>query len=471
MHTPQNFTLNGIAYATISAYTVEVTSEGIYEGDIKIPHSIIYESETYTVTSIGEHAFKDCKGLNSISIPNCVCTIEEWAFSDCINLKDISIPNSVTNIGRYAFSSCENLSTITIPYSVISIGDGAFSGCNNLNNIDVSKLNPSYKNKDGVLFNKTMDTLVAFPNGKNADKYEIPISVKRIGESAFAGCVSLKTIIIPNSVKYIDDNAFSDCTDLKKIIIPDSLIRIGEMAFVNCINLSTFTIPKSVTSIGDSAFYGCKSLTTITIPELVTDLGYGVFNDCDNLTNLVVSDSNPIYTCKDGVLFDKTMGVLITFFTGKISSNYIIPDSVYKIDDSAFAYCKKLYSVTFSNSVTCIGESAFIGCLNLSNIIISNSIVRIGALAFGNCESLKTITIPKSVTSIGRLAFYYCYSLEELHCNSDKPIHLENISTLNDLFYNNNKTTCVLYVPKGSKEAYRSAKLWQEFENIVEEEI
>jgi hypothetical protein len=197
-----------------------------------------------------------------------------------------------------------------------------------------------------------------------------------------------------------------------------------------------------------------------------------VFYDCDNLTNLVVSESNPIYTCKDGVLFDKTMGVLITFLTGKISSNYIIPDSVHKIGDSAFAYCEKLYSVTFPDSVTCIGESAFIGCLNLSNIIISNSIVRIGALAFGNCESLKTITIPKSVTSIGRIAFYYCYSLEELHCNSDKPIHLENILTLNDLFFNNNnKTTCVLYVPKGSKEAYRSAKLWQEFENIVEEEI
>ncbi|MFZ4582256.1 MAG: hypothetical protein ACOYM7_06355, partial [Paludibacter sp.] len=60
---------------------------------------------------------------------------------------------------------------------------------------------------------------------------------------------------------------------------------------------------------------------------------------------------------------------------------------------------------------------------------------------------------------------------EELHCNSDIPINLENISTLDKLFYNNNKTKCVLYVPKGSKEAYLSAKVWQEFENIVEEEV
>ncbi|MBP5257422.1 MAG: hypothetical protein J6Z41_01610, partial [Prevotella sp.] len=43
-----------------------------YTGNVVIPSSVTYEGQTYSVTSIGHSAFRDCSGLTSITIPNSV---------------------------------------------------------------------------------------------------------------------------------------------------------------------------------------------------------------------------------------------------------------------------------------------------------------------------------------------------------------------------------------------------------------
>ena len=47
--------------------------------------------------------------------------------------------------------------------------------------------------------------------------------VTAIGDKAFSGCKSLKTVIIPDTITSIGKNAFSDCTNLEKILIPKSV--------------------------------------------------------------------------------------------------------------------------------------------------------------------------------------------------------------------------------------------------------
>ncbi|MDD5792077.1 MAG: leucine-rich repeat domain-containing protein [Erysipelotrichaceae bacterium] len=79
--------------------TVIKMSSDKYYGKIAIPASVEYNGITYSVTGIGESAFRDCSGLTSVTIPNSVTSIGESAFSDCTGLTSVTIPNSVTSIG------------------------------------------------------------------------------------------------------------------------------------------------------------------------------------------------------------------------------------------------------------------------------------------------------------------------------------------------------------------------------------
>ena len=79
------------------------------------------------VTSIGESAFYNCRGLTSVTIGNSVMSIGDLAFAGCRGLTSITIPDSVTSIGRQAFSNCTGLTSVTIGGSVTSIGDYAIN--------------------------------------------------------------------------------------------------------------------------------------------------------------------------------------------------------------------------------------------------------------------------------------------------------------------------------------------------------
>ena len=62
------------------------------------------------MTTIGNHAFYNCKSLTNINISNGVMSIGDNAFEGCISLKSIKIPDSITSIGDYAFGECDSLS-------------------------------------------------------------------------------------------------------------------------------------------------------------------------------------------------------------------------------------------------------------------------------------------------------------------------------------------------------------------------
>lgn len=93
-------------------------------------------------------------------------------------------------------------------------------------------------------------------------------------------------------------------------------------------------------------------------------------------------------------------------------SNYLksvtLPDSIVKIDDSAFAYNEVLAEIKIPKSVKTIGASAFEGCVGLKKAELSEGLDVIGDKAFYWCENLPMIKIPSSVTNIGESAFYNC---------------------------------------------------------------
>ena len=246
------------------------------------------------------------------------------------------------------------------------------------------------------------------------------------------------------------------------ITIPSTLggypvTSIGSSAFYNCSSLESVTIPDSVTSIELGAFECCSSLTNITIPNSVMSIGLGAFAGCSSLVSFTVSDGNPNYSSKDGLLLSKDGKTLIAGVNGDVTiSNSVtsigdyafcgysgldsvtIPDSVTNIGKRAFYYCSELTSVTMGNSVTSIGESAFRfyssslmsftvsdGNPNYSSknglllskdgntliagvngdVIIPDSVTSIGDYAFCGCSGLESVVIPDSVLQIQTTSF------------------------------------------------------------------
>ena len=336
--------------------------------------------------------------------------ISDYTFYGCRKLSSITIPKSVQYIGGHAFEWC-NLPSITIPEAVTTIGYNAFFGCSNLSSIVVAASNnflDSRENCNAIIETSSNTLLVGCKNTV------IPISVTAIGNHAFDGCSGLTSISIPENVTIIGDNALSGCNGLTSITIPEAVTSIGYGAFYGCTNLTSITIPKNVTSIGKTALCGCSSLISIIIDS--NNKFYNSREDCDAI--IETSSNTLIAGCK----------------------NTKIPDGVSCIYDGAFLRCTSLTSISIPKSVTIISRDAFWECTSLTSVIIPETTTSIGYHAFGFCSKLT------SVTSF-----------------------IKNPFVIDTNVFTNINSSCILYVPAGTKALYEQTTGWHEhFAEIVE---
>lgn len=213
--------------------------------------------------------------VNAVVVEDGVSGIGSLAFYDCKDIKSITLSDSVETIGSGAFWGCESITTIPIPKYITKIGDafgrdggewGTFANCTSLTEFKVDGDNSSYKTVDGVLFTKDGTELIAYPAGKQSEKYSIPSGVETVGECAFEGCKNLKNVVIPNGVSKMGSYAFADCINLETAIIYEGVTSLNGFTFGKCSNLKKVYIPQSVTTIGDElapAFVSCDSLSDV----------------------------------------------------------------------------------------------------------------------------------------------------------------------------------------------------------------
>jgi hypothetical protein len=80
-----------------------------------------------------------------------------------------------------------------------------------------------------------------------------------IGAASFAWDWKLANVEIQNGVKKIADSAFAGCP-IKSITIPDSVTSIESWAFARCKQLESVTVPAGLTNIHERAFKECRRL-------------------------------------------------------------------------------------------------------------------------------------------------------------------------------------------------------------------
>ena len=413
-----DFAVDGIYYSITSSTdkTVSVTYKSYshysyysdYSGTIVIPNEVTYNSITYNVTSINEHAFDGCTGLTSVTIPSSVTSISSYAFKGCTGLTSVTIPSSVTTIGYNAFEGCTGLTSVTIPSSVTSIGSSAFYGCSGLTSVTIPSsvtsisfyaFNGCTSLQNVAILGSPIIEYAAFDNTPYFDN--MPDGMVYINNVAYKykGIMPADTSIkIKEGTTHIAANAFCDCTGLLSVSIPSSVTSIGSSAFKGCTGLISVNIPSSVTSIGSAAFNGCTGLTSVTIPSSVTSIDDYAFSNCNNLMDVVLNSEEIV------------------------SKSY----TTYNSLEDIFGSQVKQY--TLGNKITSIGDYAFSGCTGLSNVTIPSSVTSIGRYAFNKCTGLTSVTILSSVTLIDRYAFSSCTGLTSVTISGD------DVSMSNDAF-------------------------------------
>ena len=87
------------------------------------------------VTVIGGGAFRDCKFMLEVILPEGLRHIGDYAFCECRGLSAVELPLSVEVVGNHSFYNCRNLRKLELPAALKYIGDGFIKNCDEINEI------------------------------------------------------------------------------------------------------------------------------------------------------------------------------------------------------------------------------------------------------------------------------------------------------------------------------------------------
>lgn len=294
------------------------------------------------------------------------------------DVQSVSVGTNVTSIAANAFNGATSLQSITIPASVTSISDQAFAlgldAVSSLTSINVDPGNSIYSSIDGTLFNKTITTLIQYPNGNPNTLYTIPNTVTGIGVYAFQGKSNLMSIIIPASVTSIDPLAF-DASDITNIVFESSTyLTSNNIDVINNPQFFCGTANKVIVSVGTTFTFNNETTPQtfvdiqgpLIIPNGINKNNISSVSVGTNVTSIGLTGSL-------GTFENASALTTVTFASGS---------QVTSIGVHAFYYATKLQSITLPNSVTSIGDAAFYHTTSLQSIMIPASVTTIGNQAF-----------------------------------------------------------------------------------------
>lgn len=474
-----DFMVDGLCYQ-INGPNVSVVQSDDYattlNGAVDVPSMVTYNGASYTVTQIGNYAFRGCTGITSLNIPA-----------------------TVTYIGIRTLDYCDNLTSLTVDSN-----NPKYDSRNNCNAICITSMNSLYRACNATV---------------------LPTNLKQIDTYAFSGCTGITSIDIPEGVIAIYMNAFQYCENLASIHLPSSLRTIDSGAFQFCKSLTSITIPASVVSISyngqvngqSSPFYNCENLKTIVVEE-----GNEYYDSRDNCNAIVKTDINTlIYAC-EGTTIPSSVIVGKNAFRGCAITDIVVPEGVTTIEQQAFNYCASLTTVSLPTTLTTIGDCAFQGCSSLESIVVAdgnttfdsrdncNAIIKtsdnelivgcsttiipasvitiadnafrassitdvaipedvttIESFAFYECGLLKTVILPSTLTKIGYGAFQVCNSLTDIYAypESNSVTLADDIWAFMDVDLWSSKD-CNLHVYSKDYDYYSTADQWKEF-NVI----
>ena len=470
--------------------------------------SYTVDGYTYDLAEVTYNACESNSNLKTVDLSRLsyLKNINEYAFKGCSALTTIKL-NSSTSLSIYseAFANCTSLTTLNLTSNVYDIYGSAVNGCSNLKTITVSTLNKYLCDVNGIVYSKDKTKLVRCPPGHNTTIFNhssFPSTLKEIGFEAFATCKKIQMIHIPYGVKSIR-MCFQECTGLTTLQIPSSVTDFGygtfgfipNLTYLYC-NLSTppsgmpygpySSAPRLTLYVPDEAIEAYKNARywstwkyikggafDVTTNDAMQTLRYTIHsNKAETINGNSYAGRAMLVYAPDPTVYSQTYAVPdhVTLANGKkyavtaINSNVCsggmrasatlrLGANVDSIFSNAFQGKTMLTGLKLNSKLTYIGVNAFYDCRIANDLALPYGFKKLSSGAFYN-NSFKRFLIPGSLISMGHTCLARNNYLEELVIND--PYWAR--STGWDL--TKIPTSCKLYVPVGSVEAYKNNEKW-----------
>ena len=305
------------------------------------------------------------------------------------------------------------------------------------------------------------------------------------------------SVVFGDCCQTIGDNVCSGWTYLTSVTISDNVTSLGANSFYNTSRIEHLKIGSGITQIPTYAFNNtCRSGSIKPDLDLSKNVGLNVgdngfqycyFNNVIFPNNCTLSPNSFGYCSAStlsfgsGTIISKVGTYSSTFNYSNISN--IDLNGVTLIGDYAFRKASGFTSITIPPSVTTFGSHAFESVSGLNSVTIdyaSNATLKssqftdssitsltigshptsIGDSMFRKCTKLTTLVIPSNISSIDGYAFDGCTGLRSITVESTTP------PTLGSNVFNN--TSCPIYVPSGSVNAYKAASGWSNYKSRIQ---
>lgn len=264
---PTTFAVDGLKYSVYNVSNgymqVSVAKQDWDSPTLVIPDSVEYKGLKFQVYNIINDAFASNNNITSVDI---ACKqIWSGAFSYCKNLTSVTLQEGVKSIYEHAFQNI-GATTIHLPASLESLdgNSGSPFSYNKFTDITIAEGNTSLvKGEDGVIYNKQMTKILAFPYNYEKKFKEIPASVTSILDQTFISCKNLAdTLVVPptlaganrafsdtnikcviyNNGQYSLSNVFQGNASIREVILGPECTRVGQLMFWNCSNIEKITV-------------------------------------------------------------------------------------------------------------------------------------------------------------------------------------------------------------------------------------
>ena len=393
-----------------------------------------------SVEVIGAQAFKNCDNLVDANLSPALRYLGDEAYYDCDALEKAELSFGLEYLGSLAFAHSEKLKNAYIPATVTSIAGNPFMGCSGVESFMLDPDNSDFVMQDGILYDKTMYTLLYYPASLTAETFQFPQSVHEIGSGAFAGA-QLKHLEIPDWIYQIPESAFQGSA-LESVTFHRGLKSVGDYAFEGCVNLNNVVFLNSIKYGGHYAFANCTSLSNFTFEDVLEGMdpytiGEHFFDGCISMTEVTLPNSMQMteeeYSRHFNICHPEAIIPSYMFAnTGIVHA--VIPAWVMDIATEGIFYnCKKLETVTFESKLVYseyLGAMFFYGCEKLKEVTIPAGTFmtfaaqntyevepgKDGGYSFAYCTALEKVTLYTDMgwLDTGRYSFYNCPNLKEI---------------------------------------------------------